>query len=167
MKKVFDIILLPAAIAVILLITAGIIACEEGKDKMIDVPLEYMKCPCDHDTMTVTYNLERKNILMIDISGITEDKIEDKIKKLDISEQSYVFYNPATGSATFRCTPDPVWRIIRIICNFPIQFNWKIPVDGIRISFIYDEFQECRPTTFIPEHINFNIVLTSLKIHDE
>ena len=75
MKKIINTLNLAA----MMLLLAGVMISCGKEEEMIDIQLEYVKCPCDHDTMTVTYNLERKNILMIDISNITENE-EDKIK---------------------------------------------------------------------------------------
>jgi hypothetical protein len=141
----------------ILLMLAGVVGCEKEEEQ--NISLEYKKCECDHETVQSYSQREFLNILMIDISKTTEDKINE----LNASGQHYVYYDPAMGGASFCLNPGQ-WVTVGFICNFPTQFNWEIPVDGIRISFTCDAFEKCDPIISILEHSYLDIVLTSLKI---
>jgi hypothetical protein len=153
----------------ILLIVAGNFSCGKEEDKVWEnIPVEYVKCPCEHETVIKESSLNwgsgsTDNVLMIDISKTDEDKIKELLESEEIRQ--YLSYEPATEKAIYTFKSESgVWLTVGFICNFPSRYNWEIPVNGIRVSFTGDVFEMCKPIVFIPEHFYFDLVLTSFKI---
>jgi hypothetical protein len=154
--------------AAILLILAGSFSCE-NEEIWENVPVEYVKCPCDQEKIDgASLNWRAggtENVLMIDISKTTDDKILELLESEKIRQ--YLRYDSTDGSAAFLFNPHQLWQTSGRICNFPSQYDWEIPINGIHVSFACDIFDLCEPILTIPEHSYFNIVLTSLKIQQK
>jgi hypothetical protein len=147
---------------VLLILSISFSSCRKDKEEMEEILLEYVKCPCEHETnKQQTFNTI-SNVLIFDTSKFTQKQTENF--EGFPSEQPYILFDPVTGNAVLLTNYGPQWIWNGVICNFPVQFNWKIPVDGMRISITYEVFEKCEPMGFIPEHFYFDVVLTSLKI---
>jgi hypothetical protein len=146
----------------ILLILAGSFSCGEDEDKTWeDIPVEYVKCPCEREVESYPAK-EYKDILMLDVSKTTYEKTEELLESEEIWQ--YLLYDPVNRDAYYSLNGGSLWQTLSFICNFPFQFNWEIPSNGIRVSFTCDVFKKCEPAMSIPEMSDFDIVLTSLKI---
>lgn len=135
--------------------------CQE-KNELEGIPLEYIKCPCTHETefiKTITYD----SILLFDASKTSIAERKELSQDGDCAK--YISYNKS--DTTFLYSICGTMTGIGYVCNFPeIAKDWEIPKNGIIVSFSADEFKLCDPPTSIATHTYANLVLTSLKKHE-
>ena len=138
-------------------------SCGKDEEKMIDIPLEYVECPCEHGIVT-NADITENRILMFDVSLTSPDKIatitqkgvEDTDKIIPWATVDFVIEPNAVrlyhGVYTVYC-----------ICNFPkdIIKSGDIPHEGILVSI--EGKVTCDSKGWFDTHYR-GLSLTSLKI---
>jgi hypothetical protein len=146
--------------AAILLILAGMISCGE-KDGTTDIPLDYVNCPCEHETEFIekrTY----ENILMFDAAKTSIDEIHEIALGQGIG--LYVFVDFETQVALLRIVVHNL-RYTYDICNFPFnRISQTISKNGLSISVAGNAHETCELSGGVIQYEYYNIILTSLKI---
>jgi len=134
--------------------------CEkERADEYEDIPVQYAKCPCNHDTDFVK-KISYENVLLFDSAKTTFNQME----KLSFNgEYSEFLYYTENGSLQFRSIRS-MHRIVTV-CNPPTKALKKImiPDEGIIVKFEGELYPSCEEN-FIMEIIYENLVLTTFKI---
>lgn len=132
----------------------------EKEEQFDEIALEYLKCPCDHETDLIKeINLE--NVLLFDATKTSFSEMKEK--SLDGECSLFFNYSPETDSTVFYSICNHMVGL-GYVCNFPqIVEKWEIFPDGILISISADEFELCIPKTSITTYTYSNLVLTSLK----
>ncbi len=134
--------------------------CEKEK-KYEDIPLEYIKCPCNNDT-SFTRKITIQDVLLFDASKTSENEMRSL--SFDGEKSQFISYHKDTKSALL-CIIRVSMEYISDICNFPATINaLEIPLTGETVSLNADIFEPCTPkahTTY--SSYSNNCVLTSLK----
>ncbi|TCN72292.1 hypothetical protein [Acetobacteroides hydrogenigenes] len=132
----------------------------EKEEEYEDIPLQYTKCPCDHNTAFIK-NVARENILLFDLSKTSLDAI--KSQTYDGEKSEFVLYDKTNKSMTWMIDRNSM-KGFCYICNVPDKINdLVIPSKGIAISFTGDEFELCTPSGGITNNFYSSCVLKTLK----
>lgn len=125
-----------------------------------DIPLEYVKCPCEHETEFIK-QASFKDVLLFDATKISFDKM----KELSFDgERSLFIYYLSEKDSTVLYSIYTTMMGVGYICNLPDEVKkWEISFDGEHISLSADEFEACEPRGAIAANSYSNLVLTSLK----
>jgi hypothetical protein len=139
--------------------------CEDDEDNYESITLEYIKCPCEHETNFLK-EVEIDDILLFDAS---KTSLSEMVGLSSDGERSlFISYSPETDSTVFYSfakISNISYSDIGYICNFPNEAkHWEIPSNGITISFSAKVFEACNgsPSTGFTQTYTDNI-LTSLK----
>ena len=131
----------------------------EKENEYEDIPLEYMKCPCEHETDFIKKEAF-KDILLFDASKTTYS--DAKELSFNGEKSRFVYYNQ-NSDTTIYYTIQGGMAGVGYICNFPdIAEEWDIPSSGIKISGTADEFEVCEPPISLNSTYS-NLVLSTLK----
>jgi len=148
-------------IAIMLVLAESFASCAKDIDPGTTINVQYQKCECERE---VQYNkdITEKNILLLDAEKVSSDELpwfsdNNKVVK-------YVLCDFTLKVAYFKVLPMQNWLGIGYICNFPFDYSWNIPKEGVYISFTAKEFESCQGCSGIPETTCSDIILTSLKI---
>ena len=147
-------------IYIIVLFSLALCGCSTNEET-IDIALEEVMCPCDHEVDIWEYPFLEKNILLFDAA------------KTSLEDMKKISFDSKDGGSRFIIMGHESEQALYIrnhynmgyICNFPEMLDWNIPSTGLRISCSGDVFATCESKVGIPEYFYSNIVLTSLKIH--
>lgn len=132
----------------------------EKEDADEDIPLEYIKCPCDHD-VDFLMNIEIHEVLLFDASKTSWDEMRSTT--FDGETSQFVSYEKDTKSAKLFTIRGAMTGISEL-CNFPTtKYTWEIPLSGERISFSADSFNLCMPKGSTTNTTYSNWILTTLK----
>ncbi len=126
-----------------------------------EITIDYSKCPCEHETKFLK-KIEQENVLLFDV---TETSFSE-MKKLssDGERANFISYSTSISDTAFYYSIVGSMSHIGYICNFPeVATEWKIPFQGINITFSADAFELCAPKTSITTQSYSNLVLASLK----
>ena len=132
----------------------------EKEEQYEEIPLEYSKCPCDHETDFIK-SIVIESILLFDSTKTTFSEMKEL--SLDGDCSRFISYSPESSSIESYSVCSHMVGI-GYICNFPkVAKDWDVPSKGIYISYSADEFKLCEPKMSITTYTYSNIVLTSLK----
>lgn len=136
----------------------------EKDNEYEEIPLEYTKCPCEQETSLIK-KVEIKDVLLFDATKTSFSEMRQL--SLNGKEAEFVYYSPETDSTiyyNFKNVDVAYFNSIGYLCNFPSSAKtWKIPFEGIYISFTADEFEACYGFPSIGFNAYVEYVLTSLK----
>jgi len=131
-----------------------------------DIPLEYIKCPCEHGVSFIK-KISVENILLFDAKETTWDEM--KTQTFDGEKSEFVSYSEESKSMIFYSIVNeglPTIGGVSIchVCNAPETINEiTISSTGLLISFSADVFEACYETPSIGfSQSNTEIILTSL-----
>ena len=140
------------------------VICGCDKEETIDIALEYIMCPCEHETEIYEYPFWAENMLLFDAA---KTSLVD-MKKISFDSKDggsrFIKFDYEHNQATY-ISIHGTMESYGYICNFPGTFNWHIPSKGLRVSCYGDVFDTCEPKYGIAIYSYSNIVLTSLKLH--
>jgi hypothetical protein len=116
----------------------------EKENEYEDIPLEYMKCPCEHETDIIS-EISLDNILLFDAD---KTSMLD-MRKLSLKENSSLFISYSSNSDSiiyysFKEISNVTYVGIGKICNFPeIAKEWEISPNGDIVSLSAKVFEAC------------------------
>lgn len=147
---------LGALILLFVLMGAG---CKKEKNYE-DIPLEYIKCLCDHDVSSSS-KITIQDILLFEASKTSWNEM--KSLSFDGEKSEFISYDKGAKSAKL-ITIRGSMNDISDICNFPATINLlEIPSAGETVSLNADVFKLCTEKGAIMNNFYSNCVLTSLK----
>jgi hypothetical protein len=148
-----------AFVLIIVLMGAG---CRKEK-KYEDIPLEYIKCPCNNNDTILRWKIAEQDILLFDASKTSGDEMLRLSFHGEKPRKESVFINYHKDTKSAKLCYIGVESIICIICNLPSTLNTlEIPLTGERVSLTADEFKVCPPMES-GNNTTINCVLTSFK----
>jgi hypothetical protein len=139
------------------------VGCEKSNEYE-EILLEHTSCSCEQATFIK--EVEIKDVLLFDATKTSFSEMRHV--SLNGKEAEFISYSPETDSTiyyNFKNVDAAYFNSIGYICNFPSSAKtWKIPSDGIYISFSADVFEACYgyPSVGFTQTYTDNI-LTSLK----
>ncbi len=149
-------------LSTVVLLFAFISAGCQDENEHEGIPLEYVKCLCDHETefiKTITYD----SILLFDASITSIAERKELAQDGDCAK--YISYNKT--DTTFFYSICGTMTGVSYVCNFPeIAKDWEIPKNGIIVSYSADVFKLCDLPMSISTHTYAMLVLTFLKKHE-
>jgi hypothetical protein len=151
--------------ATIVLMLAGCLNSCAKKGEVQNITLQYQKCECDYGEQTMSKFIG-KNVLLLDAEKVTDDEILERSRNSK-EKFDYIICDFALGEVFYRSPPSPpnLWDVTGYICNFPFDFSWDIPKNGIYVSFTADAFiPSCHGWSPSLWSSISDLVLTSLKI---
>ncbi|MDR2126964.1 MAG: hypothetical protein LBP63_09065 [Prevotellaceae bacterium] len=135
----------------ILLILAGVIACEKEEKEEGNVP--YAPCPCEGEEVA-GIKLSETALLVAD--SVRELILADTIFDVKGDVMYYAVFNYGKSHD----------RIIVYICNFPdFAKEWDIPPHGREIYLSGKLYNKCFELPNYLEERCFNMVLTNIKLN--
>jgi len=145
--------------AIVLLFTLMGAGCKK-EEAFEDLPLEYVKCPCDHD-MAFIKKVAIQNVLLFDASKTSWDEMKNRT--FDGEKSEFVSYSEKTKSMIYYSVRTTMTGS-SYVCNVPEELkDWTITSTGVVISFSADEFVSCIPQSGIANNTFSNCVLTTFK----
>ncbi len=145
-----------AIVLLFLLFGAG---CEK-EDTFEEIPLEYVKCPCESN-MNFIKKMTIENVLLFDSTKTSWDDMKTLTFNGDKSE--FVSYSKKTKCMIYYSVRTTMTGS-SYLCNVPEEIkDWTISSSGVIISFIADEFELCIPHSGIANNTFSNCVLTTFK----
>ena len=132
----------------------------EKEDLYEEIPLQYSKCPCDHETEFInSINLEK--VLLFDSTKTSFFEMKELSTNGDCSK--FFSYSTELNTASYTSICGAM-VYTGYICNFPkIAKDWDVPSKGIYIFYSADVYKLCEPQNSITTYTYSNLVLTSLK----
>lgn len=133
----------------------------EKEEEYEDVPLENIKCPCEHEVAFINA-ISIENILLFDAEKTSWDEM--KAQTFDGEKSEFVAYSEESKSMIFYSIRTTATGI-GYVCNIPDKIDdWSIPLTGVVISFFADTFEPCSsPPSIGVSQTNYEIILTTLK----
>ncbi len=144
----------------------GIGCKKELNIEFVDVSVPGKKCDMP-DNYSLVYKKEFENILLFDLSEISEKEIQNRLFRKDNAIE-YLIYDSSVSEdilVSYRKVSQEVNAgIYGGICNFPNDVKlWTIPATGMYVNFTAEFFySEWRLGPSAP--VYYFIALTSLKI---
>jgi hypothetical protein len=136
-------------------------------DEWEDIPVEYVKCPCDNKVESDLVR-EFKDILMFDVSKTPQHERRDLTLNEKEGLSTYVYVDFEIGMAGVVIQTGNFITTFHI-CNFPVnKIPQTIPQNGLSVCMTGDVYEDCiQDVAKIPEYHDLYIVLTSLKIQQQ
>lgn len=132
----------------------------EKEEEYEDIPLESIKCPCEHDVAFIK-KITIENILLFDAQKTSLDEM--KAQTFDGEKSEFVAYTEKSKSMIFYSIRTTM-KGTSYVCNIPEKINdWTIPSTGIVITLNANEYELCIPRPSIANNTYSNCVLTTLK----
>ena len=151
-----------AVVTLCVLMLAGSFSfCGKRGESESVMSIQYKKCECDCEIQYYR-KISEKDILLLDAEKITYDELL-MLSKSNKEVVKYAICDFASKVAYFNVYSKIKWPQNTCICNFPFDFSWDIPKEGIYVSFTAEEFESCRGGPMLEKSYS-DIVLTSLKI---
>lgn len=130
------------------------------EDEYEDIPLENIKCPCEHDVSYIK-QIVVENVVLFDSAKTSWDEM--KTQTFDGEKSEFVSYSEELKSMAFYSVRTTMTGI-SYVCNIPDKIsNWSIPSTGIVITLNANEYESCIPKPNIANNTYSNCVLITLK----
>lgn len=144
----------------------GIGCKKELNIEFVDVSVPDKKCDMP-DNYSLVYKKEFENILLFDLSEISEKEIQNRLFRKDNAKDNaieYLIYDSSASEDILVSYREVNTGIYGGICNFPNDVKlWNIPATGMYVNFTAEFFySEWRLGPSAP--VYYFIALTSLKI---
>ena len=151
-----------------LFVLTGLLGCEDNDQGDVllqdeNIPLEYVRCPCEREIEFLA-QFTINDIYLFDASKTSKTEMK---KFSTVGEESnFVWYLPKENRAVFysySTYSNIIYVGIGYFCNFPkIAKKWKIPHEGIKISFTADGYEACNGGFTIGTSFYSDNILVSL-----